>query len=395
MFDVVFLAWRSIVHYRVKTLVMAGSIAVILFLPAALNLLVQRGGAQLRSRADSTPLLIGAKGSPLELTLRSLYFDAEIPEPTKYREFQRVRDGSLADAIPLHVQYRTRQSPIVGTSLDYFRFRGLQVRQGRRFGMLGECVVGAEAARLANLQPGDSVMSAAENVFDLAGVYPLKMKVVGVLAPSGTADDKAVFVDIKTVWVIAGLGHGHDSLKNAAVGRDGVLRRDNSHIVTDASVMQFNEITRDNAASFHFHGDRGDFPLTAVIAVPHDAKSATLLRGRYLGENELVQVVNPSETIAKLLDVVLTVRRYLLAAILLLATATIAVLVLVFALSIQLRRREVETMRKIGASPRRIAAAFGAEALFVFALGSVLAGGLLLSMLLVADRAGPLLVRFI
>ena len=34
-------------------------------------------------------------------------------------------------------------------------------------------------------------------MFDLAGVYPLKMKAAGVLAPSGTPDDDAVFVNVK------------------------------------------------------------------------------------------------------------------------------------------------------------------------------------------------------
>ncbi len=38
---------------------------------------------------------------------------------------------------------------------------------------------------------GESIMSASENLFDIAGEYPLKMKIVGVLRPSGTPDDRA------------------------------------------------------------------------------------------------------------------------------------------------------------------------------------------------------------
>ena len=54
----------------------------------------------------------------------------------------------------------------------------------------------------------------ARSCWDLAGDYPLKMKVVGILAASNSADDGAVFVDLKTQWVIEGFGHGHQDLES-------------------------------------------------------------------------------------------------------------------------------------------------------------------------------------
>ena len=51
-------------------------------------------------------------------------------------------------------------------------------------------------AEALGLGPGDSLLSSPETLFDLAGVYPLKMKVVGVLARSYTPDDRAVLVDL-------------------------------------------------------------------------------------------------------------------------------------------------------------------------------------------------------
>ena len=49
-------------------------------------------------------------------------------------------------------------------------------------------------------------------MYDLSAEYPLKMRVTGILAPTGTPDDLAVFTDVKTAWVIDGIGHGHDDL---------------------------------------------------------------------------------------------------------------------------------------------------------------------------------------
>ncbi len=287
MRDVLFLAWKYLAYHRFKTMILVASITLIVYLPIGLNVLVNQSARQLTARAQATPLLVGAKGSPLELVLRSLYFEADVPADMAYAEAKRVRQSGLARAIPLYSRFRTRHSPIVGTSLEYFEFRRLEIDNGRHFGMLGECVLGAQAAELAGAGPGDSIMSASESVFDIAGVYPLKMRIVGVLRPSGTPDDLAVFVDVKTAWVVAGLAHGHQDLSQPEA-QSGVLRKQGNAIVANASVMQYNEITAQNVASFHFHGDPTSFPITAVIAVPKDEKSSTVLQGRYLGDQERV-----------------------------------------------------------------------------------------------------------
>ena len=83
--------------------------------------------------------------------------------------------------------------------MDYFEFRNLKISEGRNLQFVGECVIGSSVAEELNLSPGDSIISSPENYFDLAGVYPLKMTVVGILGKSGSADDKAVFTDLKTI----------------------------------------------------------------------------------------------------------------------------------------------------------------------------------------------------
>jgi putative ABC transport system permease protein len=392
MFDVLYLAWKYLAYHRFKTGVLVASITLIVYLPIGLNVLVNQSAKQLTARAEATPLLVGAKGSPLELVLRSLYFEADIPADMRFAEVTRIEQSGLARAIPLHLRFRTGSNTIVGTSLEYFEFRQLQVDRGRLFGFLGECVLGAQAARRAGVGLGESVMSAPQSVFDIAGVYPLKMKVVGVLQPNGTPDDRAVFVDTRTAWVIAGLAHGHQDLSKPEA-QSGVLRRQDEKIIANASVMQYNEITPENAASFHFHGDPETFPVTAVIAVPHDEKSGTVLQGRYLGDEELVQIVQPPVVMHDLLQTILTVRRYILLGIGVVATATLASMALVFMLSWQLRRREVETIVKIGGSRGRILSLLAAEVLSVIAAGALLATFLTLATVWLAGSATHLLVQ--
>jgi putative ABC transport system permease protein len=384
MSDSLYLAWRYMRHHWIKTTILVASITLIVFLPAGLQVMVSRTAEQLAARARSTPLIVGRRGSALELALSSLYFESKSPDTLRIAQAARVRATGFAEAIPLHVRFRARQQPIVGTSLDYFAFRGLRVARGRQMALLGECVVGADAAVALGAGPGDSIISAPENIFDLGGVYPLKMRVAGVLARTFSPDDEAVFVDVKTAWVIEGLAHGHEVLKEGEI-----LSQEGGRQVANASVVEYTEITPENIDTFHFHGDPGEFPVTAILAVPHDAKAKALLMGRYLDRDEVCQIIEPVTVMDDLIATVVKVRSYVVAVVVLVSSSTLVSAVLVFLLSLRLRRREMETMSKIGCSRWNVASLLACEILIVVALAVTLAAGLAF----VTNVYGPSLIR--
>ena len=387
MKDVAFLARRYLAYHRAKTATLVGSIALILFLPAGLNVLVNQSAEELTTRADKTPLLVGAKGSSLELVLNSLYFESRSPTSTNFGNADRITDSGLAEAIPLHARFRSRNYPIVGTSLEYFDFRGLQVASGRMMAVLGECVVGAEVARDLEVGPGDSITSSPEGVFDLAGTYPLRMSIAGVLEPTHSPDDRAIFADLKTTWIIEGFGHGHQDLASPEAASS-VLSRKGDRITANAAVVQYNEITPENIDSFHFHGDLSAYPLSSIIAVPQSEKARTLLLGRHQSDAE-IQLVDPRSVMDELLETVLTVREYAIAAVAIAGCATLLTTALVFLLSIRLRRREINTMMKIGASRQTIWSVLILEVAAVLLLAGGFAGGLTLTI----SRFGSAAIR--
>ena len=354
---------------------MVVAITLITFTPFALQKLVSESDKQLTVRAASTPLLVGAKGSSLDLVMNTLYFQSEPVETISMAQAHRIDDSELALAIPVYSRFKARGHPIIGTTLDYFEFRNASFRKGRPFAVLGECVLGAMVAERLNLQPGDSLMSSPETVFDLAGAYPLKMEVAGVLDVSHTPDDKAIFVDLKTAWVIEGLGHGHEDLAKAEdpqvlIGKKG------SAYTASAKLFHYTEISDENINSFHFHGDQSDFPITAVIAAPRDQKSGVLLMGRYLSRSEVCQIVNPVVVIEELIGTIFAIKQVLDGVLILVSFATALSLVLVIMLSLRLRHREMETMFKLGCSRRKIAGLLMSEITIVllisFGLASVL-----------------------
>jgi len=371
--DTLYMAWRYLVHHKVKTAILVLSIALIVYLPIGLKVIVDQSADSLTERAEATPLIIGAKGSPLELALNTLYFESDTPVTMSYSEAGRVSGYGMATPIPLYARFRADEQPIIGTTLDYFDFRRLNIAEGRQMAMLGECVLGATAAERLGVSPGGSVISSPDSVFDIAGAYPLKMAVVGVLARTDSPDDEAVLVDVKTAWVIAGLAHGHQDLSKPEATSQ-VLRKEDGVVVGNAAVVQYNEITSDNVDSFHFHGDTSAFPVTAVIAVPRDVKTSALLQGKYLGVDERVQIIRPLDVIDDLLETVISVRSYVVTAVIIVGVSTLITTVLVFLLSLRLRRREILTMHRIGGSRKRIVGILVAEIVATVFIGLCLAG---------------------
>lgn len=388
MTGVLYLAVRYLAFHRLKTAVLVLSLTLVFYLPAGLRVLVREGRNQLTARAAATPLLIGAQGSPLELVLNALYARASVPPLMEYREVEKVRETGLATPIPLYIRFRSQKDPIVGTTLDYFEFRGLRIAAGGMMARLGDCVAGAGVARRRGLATGSEVISSPESVFDITGVYPLKMRVTGVLARSDSPDDDALFVDLKTAWLIQGLAHGHQDLaRPEAAGQ--VLRREGNTIAGNASVVEFNEVTGENIGSFHFHGDPATFPITAIVAAPRDQKTAALLMGRYEGSGRPVQMVRPRTVIEELLSTVLTVESFVVAALALAGAAALATAALVFTLSLRLRRREIETMERIGGSRAHVAGLILSEAVVV--LGA--AGAMAAALAWITGALGPGLIR--
>jgi putative ABC transport system permease protein len=391
MNNVLYLAWRYVRFHWVKTMLLVSAISLVLFLPAGLHVVVEQGARTLTARAETTPLLIGTTGSAVDLTLSALYFRPPNLSPTDFGEVRRVSETGLAIGIPLHLRYTVRNQRIVGTSLDYADFRGLAIAEGRWFGLLGECVLGAEAARVLGVEVGEHVLSSAGSAFDVAGAFPLKMRVVGVLETTGTADDEAVFVDVKTTWIISGLAHGHDNVNTAGEDDKRVLQREGGNVVANATVLSYTEITPQNIDSFHFHGDPESFPVDAVIAAPRDRKSGILLRGRYEEDGTAVQMLVPSQVVGEVLATMFSVRNYVVLGSIGVSVATLMTAALVFVLSIRLRRREIETIRRIGGSSRRLTGVLAAEILLVVLAGAGIAGLLTFGV----SRFGDVLVRFI
>jgi putative ABC transport system permease protein len=364
------LARRYLAHHRWRSAVLAVGVALTLLLPIAVQLLVARYGDSLVRRAEGTPLVLGAPGSRYDLVLDSLYFQGRTPATLTMAAVDEVLDGGLATPVPLYTEGRAAGRPLIGTSPDYYDLRGLARSAGELPLVLGECVLGARVAAEEDLAPGDVLLTDAEALYDLAAAYPLRMRVVGVLAATGGPDDGAVFCGLETAWIAAGLGHGHDPADEQE--QETVLRAGPDGVVLNAAVREFNEVTPENVDGFHFHGGPEDLPVTGVLLDPRSAKARTLLRGRYQGRAD-VQALVPLTVMEELLGVVFRVKVFFDANALLVGGATTLFLAVIVTLSLAVRRRERITLFKLGCARSTVARLMATELALVVGAGVLLA----------------------
>jgi putative ABC transport system permease protein len=158
-------------------------------------------------------LVVGAKGSPLQLVLSSIYH-LDLPTGNiPYSRFEALKnDPRGASAIPLGLGDNYRGYRIVGTETNMFQLQDrknkattlIKLKEGRLFERDFEAVVGAQVAEQTGLKLGD-MMVGSHGLIASPGSAEHKAfpyKVVGILARSGTSNDRAVFITLASVWHI-------------------------------------------------------------------------------------------------------------------------------------------------------------------------------------------------
>jgi putative ABC transport system permease protein len=147
-------------------------------------------------------LVVGAKGSPLQLILSSIF---HIDFPTgniPLDEAEKLLNHRLVkSAIPLALGDSYSGYRIVGTSKEYPDLYNAELAGGAYWKEHFEATIGSTVALKLGLQTGDTFYS-SHGVSGAGHSHDEEpFKVVGILAPTGTALDNLIFTNIETVWL--------------------------------------------------------------------------------------------------------------------------------------------------------------------------------------------------
>ncbi len=202
------IAWRSIQQRALASALTAFSMALGVALVVAVIVIHGVIDQSFRRGAQGYDLIVGAKGSPLELVLAAVYHLGRVPANMSYDAYDELVNGQFAAdievAIPICLGDNFKGFRVIGTTpdmfarLEYLGGRKYEFAEGRNFDDVAprEAVIGATAARKTGLKVGDTFRpvhgSAATR-----GEEHEPFEIVGVLAPTGTPNDRAIFVNIE------------------------------------------------------------------------------------------------------------------------------------------------------------------------------------------------------
>ena len=154
--------------------------------------------------AQPVDLVVGAKGSPLQLIL-SAVLHVDVPTGNiPYEEARRLAANPMvAQAVPVSLGDSFRGFRIVGTEPAYLALYGARPAEGRIFAAPMEAVLGAEVARRTGLSINAAFAGSHGLAAGPAGAHAAHpYNVVGVLAPTGTVVDRLVATSIESVWEV-------------------------------------------------------------------------------------------------------------------------------------------------------------------------------------------------
>ncbi len=367
--------------HKAKSAIQIAALTLTFFLPFATAIMVEAFSTSITERGKSTPLLFGPRGDRFDLTINSLFFRGDHSSELSMADFQLLSEENRGIMVPVSLGFTARKFPVIGTTVDYFTVRNITPKLGTIPLMLGEAVLGSECAKSLAVQIGGHILTDQVNLYDLSASYPLKLKVVGVLNQTNSADDNVIFTSIGTSWVISGLGHGHESI-DQETENDKLLSKTKKQITANASIEQFIEINESNINEFHFHSDPALLPITSIIAFPKSKKDGTILKAKYL-RHQKIQPLEPNKVIGELLDVVIRLKRLFDSSYALTTLAAVLFLTAVILLSLQTRKRETKALFLMGCSRGTICMIFSAEIMIlcIFSILFALLGAYVITFL--------------
>ncbi len=322
------LAVKRLLYNKVSSLITTITLMFTVVVFLLLNSSLDEYSERLTTRTNNDIIIGGSPGSGVDMIMKSLYFK-NVDQPTvKYKYLEAVK--KYANTAPLFYHYTAQGLPVISTSTDYFSMRRLELKEGAMITRMGDCILGAEAAKELKLKVGDSLISESKNVFNPAGSVPVKLEVKGILKNTSSPDDQVIFTSLKTGWTMHGLGHAHPDDEEEP-----------------SLAISYIEFTEETLKTFHFHGEMEDYPLTAVLIKPESEKHRAFL----FGESSVTadfNILDPKEGLSGFLDMLFHLDELFLI-ILSLVISVIALLVLlVFFLNLKLRKKEKKLFDRIG-----------------------------------------------
>ena len=164
---------------------------------------------QMDNNLKGIDMVVGAKGSPLQLILSSVY---HVDSPTgniPLNEAKAIEKNKMVgNSVPLLYGDNFKGYRIVGTNSNFFELYNLKIKAGDYFNNYFEAVIGAKVAEKLNLNLGDEFVS-SHGLRETGETHDdNSFSVTGILEYSNSVADNLILTSPNSIWEIHG-GHNH------------------------------------------------------------------------------------------------------------------------------------------------------------------------------------------
>ncbi len=311
------ISWKSL---RLNPLSAMLNLLLIAFGISILTILVLASGQisdKLENNSKDIDLVVGAKGSPLQLILSSIFY-IDFPTgniPLKDAELL-ARNPLVKRAVPLALGDNYQGFRIAGTDTSFIHLYGLTISQGKFWQKDFEVTVGSAVATAKNLHVGSSFYG-AHGLTGTSDVHKAHTyHVSGILKPQGNVTDNLVLTNIASVWKM----HEHE------------------------------EKTASGEKEAYENGER---EITSLL-IQYRSPMSVILFPRMVNKSTNMQAASPALESARLFSLIgVGVDTLQWFAILIMAIAAISVFVSLYN-SLKERKYDLAVMRTLGASRSRL-----------------------------------------
>lgn len=291
---------------------------------------------QINSNLEDVDMVVGAKGSPLQLVLSAVY---QVDNPTgniPLKEIEKLsKHPYIEKIIPISMGDYYKDAKIVGTTVDYLAKYHAKIETGRLNKQPLEIVIGKNMANLYQLNVGMSLISSHGNSQDTAHEHSEQhYTITGILKPTQSVLDNIAITSNESIWKI----HHHEEHNESSINEEKYI----------------------TAALIKFRSPMG------IMIMPN-----------WINQNTKLQAAIPIIEINKVLDIFgigINILKWIAFAIIGVALISIFFRMIT---NLQERKFEIALMRSLGASKFFLFLTLTIETLFYCSIGIIL--GLLFS----------------
>jgi putative ABC transport system permease protein len=346
---------------------------------ALLLLFTDQAEDRLARDARPVDLVVGAKGSPMQLILSSI-FHADVPTGNikLHDAAQLLKNPMIASGTPLALGDSHAGFRIVGTDESYPAMYDAKVSAGRLFKEDMDAVIGADVAKRSGLAVGKQFVG-THGLTQGGSVHGGKpFTVVGILERNGSVLDRLILTPVESVW------HVHEEHIPSSSEAAGTVARPPAN---EAPVAPGTRVSGTASGSSQptptpsspataVHGDEEDDREITAMLIKYRTPLAAASLPRAINSASGMQAASPAYESARLMNMVgLGVDTLQAFALALMASAALSMFIALTS-ALQERRYDLALLRALGARRSSLAFLVLAEGVTLLASGVILGLGL-------------------